>query len=596
MRCLAPETGLRSTQRKFTCFTTENLTYRWHSDVGRGRKYPKDRWARFAGPGSVQQPCLRADAPADKDQVQREGGSEAAYSRMQASKEDPEQPSISSVLPPAELEAVADVGVVGCGPAGLALAAALASRGVRVVLVGHDAPFVNNYGVWLDEFKELGLEHTLDATWQDALCYFREGEMVQVGRAYGRVCRRRLRTALLERCAAAGVTFVAGEVEAIHLPHADSDSKVTDSDWPSTDLVVNRKHSAVEFEAEEDTKAVVRCKLCTLASGVAAGRFLTYESGAPSVAAQTAYGIEADVEGYETAYHPDHMLFMDYRRHHSGLWPRSATVQQNGKHPNGTDGQWGPSNEVPSFLYAMPLANGRVFLEETCLVAKPPLPFSVLRRRLTRRCEALGLKITNIHEEEWSYIPTGGPLPVAEQPLTAFGAAANLVHPATGYSIARSLREAPAMASSIQHALETSSSPGEASRQVWQALWTPEKRRQASFHVFGMELLCQLNLRSTSDFFTTFFALPPFFWRGFLGSKLSSIDLLGFALTTFVLAPPNIKSQLVMHLATHPAGKYMIDEYLGKRTTVDADDAESGSQSKIRNKQEGTTGSNVYFG
>lgn len=40
-------------------------------------------------------------------------------------------------------------------------------------------------------------------------------------------------------------------------------------------------------------------------------------------------------------------------------------------------------------------------------------------------------------EEEWSYIPVGGPLPVAGQPVTAFGAAANLIHPATGYSIAR---------------------------------------------------------------------------------------------------------------------------------------------------------------
>jgi lycopene epsilon-cyclase len=42
-----------------------------------------------------------------------------------------------------------------------------------------------------------------------------------------------------------------------------------------------------------------------------------------------------------------------------------------------------------------------------------------------------------IHEEEWSYIPVGGPLPIKEQPLTAFGAAANLVHPATGFSVSR---------------------------------------------------------------------------------------------------------------------------------------------------------------
>jgi hypothetical protein len=42
---------------------------------------------------------------------------------------------------------------------------------------------------------------------------------------------------------------------------------------------------------------------------------------------------------------------------------------------------------------------------------------------------------TQVHEEEWSYIPVGGPLPVGDQPITAFGAAANLVHPATGVEV-----------------------------------------------------------------------------------------------------------------------------------------------------------------
>jgi hypothetical protein len=40
-------------------------------------------------------------------------------------------------------------------------------------------------------------------------------------------------------------------------------------------------------------------RLVTLAAGAAGGRFLRYEEGAPSVAAQTAYGIEAEVEGYD---------------------------------------------------------------------------------------------------------------------------------------------------------------------------------------------------------------------------------------------------------------------------------------------------------
>ena len=38
------------------------------------------------------------------------------------------------------------------------------------------------------------------------------------------------------------------------------------------------------------------------------------------MAAQTAYGIEAEVEGYANAYSPDLITFMDFRRHHSGVW------------------------------------------------------------------------------------------------------------------------------------------------------------------------------------------------------------------------------------------------------------------------------------
>lgn len=87
-------------------------------------------------------------------------------------------------------------------------------------------------------------------------------------------------------------------------------------------------------------------------------------------------------------------------------------------------------------------------------------------------------QVIKIHEEEWSYIPVGGPLPLTTQPVTAFGAAANLVHPATGYSIARSLREAPALAEAIARILEGRQPVGATAHDVWQALWPAEKQRQ----------------------------------------------------------------------------------------------------------------------
>jgi hypothetical protein len=99
---------------------------------------------------------------------------------------------------------------------------------------------------------------------------------------------------------------------------------------------------------------------------------------------------------YGEAYDSSAMLFMDYRRHHTGIWEGSATRLDSGNHPNANDGLWGAAGEAPSFLYAMPLGGGRVFLEETCLVARPALPFRVLKRRLQRRMAAMGIKVLKV--------------------------------------------------------------------------------------------------------------------------------------------------------------------------------------------------------
>lgn len=305
----------------------------------------------------------------------------------------------------------------------------------------------------------------------------------------------------------------------------------------------------------------MNCRLVTVAAGAAAGKFLKFEEDAPIVAAQTAYGIEAEVEGYADAYSPDLMTFMDFRRHHTGLWDEGGLRLEAGKHPANGEGLWGTAGEAPSFLYAMPLGGNRVFLEETCLVAKPALPFAVLKRRLDRRLRALGIRVKEVHEEEWSYIPVGGPLPLGDQSLTAFGAAANMVHPATGFSVSRSFREAPRVAEEMAAVLSAGLPVPQAAARVWDRLWPQENRTQASFHVFGMELLASLDLKDTNSFFSTFFSLPTYYWRGFLASRLTSGELIAFALITFVVAPPSIKYKLLEHLATDPAGQYLINAY-----------------------------------
>lgn len=69
-------------------------------------------------------------------------------------------------------------------------------------------------------------------------------------------------------------------------------------------------------------------------------------------------------------------------------------------------------------------------------------------------------------------------MPRGDQAVTAFGAAANLVHPATGYSIARMLTESPMLAAAIVDTLGREQPLGESAAAVWEALWPMEKRRQ----------------------------------------------------------------------------------------------------------------------
>ena len=88
------------------------------------------------------------------------------------------------------------------------------------------------------------------------------------------------------------------------------------------------------------------------------------------------------------------------------------------------------------------------------------------------------LRAVQVLDEEYSYIPVGGPMPRGDQAVTAFGAAANLVHPATGYSITRMLTESAPLADSVAAALARDRPLGESAAEVWEALWPLEKRRQ----------------------------------------------------------------------------------------------------------------------
>ncbi|XP_062091073.1 lycopene epsilon cyclase, chloroplastic [Humulus lupulus] len=496
--------------------------------------------APFCGYGLCRRSCLRVMANAgsescvvvkqgfaDEEDYIKGGGSELVFVQMQQNKSMEKQSKLSDKLPAISIgDKILDLVVIGCGPAGLALAAESAKFGLNVGLIGPDLPFTNNYGVWEDEFKDLGLAGCIEHVWPDTIVYLDNNDPILIGRAYGRVSRHLLHEELLRRCVESGVSYLNLRVESI--------------------VEATNGHSLVFCEQD----IVVPCRLATVASGAASGKLLEYEVGGPKVSVQTAYGVEVEVEN--NPYDPSLMVFMDYRDH---LKQKAPSIDE----------------EYPTFLYVMPMSPTRVFFEETCLASKDAMPFDLLKNKLLSRLKTMGIQILKTHEEEWSYIPVGGSLPNTEQKNLAFGAAASMVHPATGYSVVRSLSEAPKYASVIANILKQGHSEGLVSRerstknismQAWNTLWPQERKRQRAFFLFGLALILQLDIEGIRTFFRTFFRLPDWMWQGFLGSTLSSADLAVFALYMFVIAPNNLRMSLIKHLMSDPTGATMIRTYL----------------------------------
>lgn len=462
---------------------------------------------------------------ADEEDFIKAGGSELVFVQMQQKKDMDKQSKLSDKLPQISVGDVLDLVVIGCGPAGLALAAESAKLGLNVGLIGPDLPFTNNYGVWADEFKDLGLEGCIEHVWRDTIVYLDDGDPILIGRAYGRVSRHMLHEELLRRCVESGVSYLCSKVESI----------------------VESANGLSLVACERDM--VIPCRLATVASGAASGKLLQYELGGPRVSVQTAYGLEVEVEN--NPYDPSMMVFMDYR----GYTNQKVKLDA----------------EYPTFLYAMPMSPTKVFFEETCLASKDAMPFDLLKRKLMARLAAMGIRIIKTYEEEWSYIPVGGSLPNTEQKNLAFGAAASMVHPATGYSVVRSLSEAPKYASVIANILKRGHSKDmiahersteNISTQAWKTLWPQERKRQRAFFLFGLALILELDIDGIRTFFDTFFRLPNWMWKGFLGSTLSSADLVLFAIYMFVIAPNDMRKSLIRHLFSDPTGATMVRTYL----------------------------------
>ncbi|KAG8487555.1 hypothetical protein CXB51_016144 [Gossypium anomalum] len=464
---------------------------------------------------------------ADAEDYVKVGGSQLLFVQMQQHKEMDEQSKLADKLPPISIGGNRlDLVVIGSEPAGLALAAESAKLGLNVGLISPDLPFTNNYGLWEDEIKDLGLEKCMEHVRPNTIVYLDDDKPITISRAYGRVDRHLLHEELLKRCVESGVMYLSSKVESI--------VEATDG------------HNLVACEYEH----VVPCWLLVVASGAASGKLLQYEVGGPRVAMQSAYGIEVKVEN--NPYDPSMMVFMDYRDYAKEQVPYLE-------------------DQYPSFLYGMPMSSTRVFFEETCLALREAVPKDFLKKKLMSRLRAMGVRIVKVYEEEWSYVPLGGSLRNMKQKNLAFGATASMVDPATGYSTARSLSEAMNYASVIAKILKRDYSKGfltfkrnnwNMSIEAWNTLWPQERKRQRSFFLLGLALLLQLDTEGSRTFFRIFFRLPSWMWQGFLGSTLSSIDLVVFAFSMFIIAPMDMKMLLIRHLLKDPTATTMISTYL----------------------------------
>ncbi|TVS06694.1 MAG: lycopene cyclase family protein [Cyanobium sp. PLM2.Bin73] len=404
---------------------------------------------------------------------------------------------------------VVDVLVVGGGPAALCIAAALASEQVQVMVLSASdpaAPWPNTYGIWGEEVDALGLSHLLEHRWSRTCSYFGPGggpaadAPTPHGRDYGLFDKTLLQRHWLDQCVAGGVRWERGE---------------------ALSLTASGVRCADGRE--------LRARLVVDASGHRAALVRRPDRG--PVAGQAAYGVVGRFSA--PPVEPGQFVLMDFRCDHLSSAER---------------------REPPTFLYAMDLGEGRFFVEETSLALAPPLPYDTLRQRLERRLAHRGVAIEAVEHEELCLFPMNLPLPDLDQPLLAFGGAAAMVHPASGYLVGALLRRGPALAAALAAALaDPRASPAQLATAGWLALWPQELRRRHALYQFGLEKLMRFSEAQLRAHFATFFALPPRQWTGFLTNTLTMPELVAAMVRLFATAPWSVKIGLMGMQGREPA-------------------------------------------
>lgn len=202
--------------------------------------------------------------------------------------------------------------------------------------------------------------------------------------------------------------------------------------------------------------------------------------------AQTAYGVVVDRAQAAPILGDDNGVLMDWR-----CTDRDGT---------------------PTFLYAIPMDDERVLLEETCLAATPAMPVGDLRQRLRTRLATSGVDADTLdvfHTERVHFaLRDTTRLPWHPGRPTRFGAAGGMVHPATGYSVAESLSSVDPL---VQAIIDQSD--------PCRALWPWRARAVYRLRVRGLGALLDLPPADLTGFFDAFFAVSPDTRRAYLSGR-----------------------------------------------------------------------------
>ncbi len=199
---------------------------------------------------------------------------------------------------------------------------------------------------------------------------------------------------------------------------------------------------------------------------------------------------------------------------------------------------WPDRDPTPTFLYAFDLGDGWWLAEETSLASAPPMATALLEARLFERLRARGTPPREIAEFERVHIPLDAPIRRDRPGLSHLGAAGGQVHPATGYSVAATLRKAAAIG-----AAPTGEEPvGATGRGTRQLLLT------------GLGVLLGLDQGGSRAFFDAFFDLDADTRHRFL-APTGSRDVLRSGVALFAGAPGGVRRQLVDPRALSWAGR-----------------------------------------